>query len=343
MAINFVPKVVGWELTKKCNMRCIHCGSSAGESRDNELTVEEGLRLCDEIADLGCQALTLSGGEPLMHPAFDVYAKKLVDRGVKVYMITNGLLVEEKMDRIAAAGIKRLGLSYDGTKEHHNYIRQNPKSFDSVIKAVKLLRERGIKAGAISHISKVNFHDLEEMYQNIVAHGFAFWQIQTAFLNGRMKENESLACPPEDMIPVAQFIEAKRKENKIPMIIGDNFGYYSQYNITDTEWRGCFGGRWLMGIDSDGGIKGCLSLPKEFVEGNIRERSLRDIWEDRESFKYNRYFCADDLGENCKGCEKGMKCRGGCVITSYSATGKVHNNPYCLYKVEQKARMGETI
>lgn len=114
MKFPFVPKVAGWELTRRCNMNCIHCGSSAGEAHEGELLVEEGERLCDDLADLGCQILTLSGGEPLLHPAWDRYAERLAHRGVRTFMITNGFLIKENLQRILASPVRRIGVSIDG-------------------------------------------------------------------------------------------------------------------------------------------------------------------------------------------------------------------------------------
>ena len=273
MSINFIPKVVGWEITKKCNMRCIHCGSRAGESRENELSIEEGLKLCDDLADLGCEVLTLSGGEPLTHPGFDIYAKRLLSRGIKTFLITNGLLIEDKLDRIVASGLKYIAISIDGTEDHHNYTRQNSKSYEKIFSSARLLRDHGIKVGAVTHVSKINISDLEDMYEKFVEEGFHLWQIQITFLSGRMKDHEDLSCSHEDLIRIAKFVDAKRKENKLTIINGDNFGYYSSYNITDTKWKGCFAGRWLLGIDADGSIKGCLSMPKI----GIRTLSSRSI------------------------------------------------------------------
>ena len=92
-----------------------------------------------------------------------------------------------------------------------------------------------------------------------------------------------------------------------------------------------------MGIESDGIIKGCLSLHgDEFVEGNIRERSLAKIWNDKNSFKYNRRFEPSMLKGICKDCKWGSICRGGCSEKSVSYTGELHNSPFCLYHYEKE-------
>jgi radical SAM protein with 4Fe4S-binding SPASM domain len=340
MAFPFVPKVAGWELTRRCNMQCLHCGSRAGTAHDNELTTEEGLRLCDALVDLGCEVLTLSGGEPLIHPDFHIFAERLLAGGVRTYLITNGFFIEEKIERIVSSGIRRVGISIDGCEEHHNYIRQNPESYSRALRGARLLIGKGISVGAVTHVSRVNFDDLEDMYRVFTHEGFSFWQVQITFLSGRMLDNRSLSCVPEDMPAIAEFVARARAEGKMQIAAGDNLGYYSKYNLADHPWKGCFAGRWLLGIDADGGVKGCLSLTREFVEDNIRLRPLRQIWEDPERFKFNRCFNPEDLGGYCRECDKAMQCRGGCSVTAFSATGSVHNNPYCLYRVERQKDSG---
>jgi len=339
MKFPFVPRVVGWEITRRCNLRCIHCGSTAGPPRDDELNLDEALDLCDQLADLEVELLTLSGGEPFLHPHWDALAGRLDQGGVKVMMITNGYMVEEQVERLAASPIRRVGFSIDGNQQVHDQIRANPHSFTRAMGGMRALKARGFAVGVVTHVSRMNMHLLEEMYRTFLAEGVDYWQIQMAFLAGRMKERSDQISSPEDMLVVARFVEEKRREGQLRIVNGDNLGYYSGFDITDHPWKGCFAGRWLMGIEANGNIKGCLSLPDQFVEGNIRRRSLREIWEDSQTFHYNRYFSPDLLEGVCRNCPKAADCRAGCKVTAFSTTGSVYENPYCLYRVEQAAQM----
>ena len=336
----FKPRVVGWELTLRCNMSCIHCGSCAGKARPNEMTEEEGLSLIEQMVDLGLEVITLSGGEPLMHPSWPIYAKKLVDASVSTFMITNGLLLKDSIPKMKEVGLGRVGISFDGMEEKHNFIRNHKNSFAIALEAASEAISQGISVGAVTHVSKANREDLEDMYELFKKRGFSYWQIQLTFSQGRMKEHDDYSLAPEDMLDIAQFIYEKQQLEALQVVPGDNMGYYCSPPIRDKEWKGCFAGRHLMGVDADGAIKGCLSLPREFVEGNIREESLRTIWEDPERFKYNRYFSEDMLAGNCAGCEKARKCRGGCVVTANAATGNRFDNPYCVYKAVKQAKKG---
>jgi radical SAM protein with 4Fe4S-binding SPASM domain len=335
MSFPFIPKIVGWELTKRCNFRCLHCGSSAGAPRDNELSLQEALSFCDQIAELGCEILTLSGGEPLMHPHWDKFAVRLKEKGVDVYMISNGYYLEENMERILASPLRRIGLSIDGTREIHNHIRQNNEAFQRAMNGARLLKEKGLSVGVVTHASGYNLKVLEEMYDLFKEIPMDFWQVQITFPSGRMKEHMESLLRPEEIPAVAQFVEKARARKDMFVCAGDNLGYYSRYDIVDKPWKGCHAGRWVLGLEADGSVKGCLSLPEELREGSLRQRSLREIWEDRTLFKLNRYFDPEDLGPHCRECDKKLDCRAGCKVTAYSSTGSLFDNPYCLYRVEK--------
>ena len=106
-------------------------------------------------------------------------------------------------------------------------------------------------------------------------------------------------------------------------------------------WCGCSAGCLNVGIESNGNVKGCLSLQSgRFVEGNVRQESLRTIWEKPGNFAYTRGFTPADLHGSCSECEYGELCRGGCVFMAYGATGSPHDNPYCLYHVLQSPPTG---
>ena len=131
----FFPETVVWEITFACNMQCIHCGTSAGKRRPDELTTEEALNLVDELADLGCKSLTISGGEPLLRKDWRELAARAKERDMTTYLITNGFAVTAAIaDDFLHLGFKRIGVSIDGMEEVHNYIRQRPDSYSKCLR-----------------------------------------------------------------------------------------------------------------------------------------------------------------------------------------------------------------
>jgi len=150
-------------------------------------------------------------------------------------------------------------------------------------------------------------------------------------------DHDEFALDPEMLLEIADFVHKKQQvEGGVPVVAGDNLGYYCEPPIRKHPWKGCFAGRHVMGIEADGKIKGCLSMPGELSEGNIRDVPLKEIWEDTQRFKYNRYFSPDMLEGYCKDCPKGDPCRAGCTTAAYTSTGSKFNNPHCVYRVARE-------
>jgi len=94
-------KCAVWELTLKCNLRCSHCGSSAGIPRKNELTTKECFKLCEELADLGCKDVSLMGGEPFLREDWFQVAQCVNNLGMNLNFVSNGIVLDRYIDKIA--------------------------------------------------------------------------------------------------------------------------------------------------------------------------------------------------------------------------------------------------
>jgi len=127
----------------------------------------------------------------------------------------------------------------------------------------------------------------------------------------------------------------------------DSIGYCHSSAIDvwdDLEWGGCNAGRYVIGIQSNGNVSGCLSLQHDsFIVGNVRKRNLKDIREDNEAFSYTRGFRKDKLCGSCKDCSKGDECNSGCLAMGYSSTGELYNNPYCYKNIVENTAHGEPV
>ncbi len=337
----FYPQSVVWEITFACNMRCIHCGTAAGKRRPDELTTEEALNLVDELADLGCEVVAISGGEPLMREDWPLIAERFVKRGVTTCLITNGLAVtEEVVDQFKQIGLKRIGVSFDGTKETHNYIRQRDDSYDKVIDAMKLMAAKEMPFCAESQISNINVGELDQMREILIECGCPLWRIQMTTSTGRMAANKELVLSLENYnLLIDKMLSYQKRNDEIMIDVGENIGFYGCKGTElwqNTPYFGCFAGTRVAGIESNGTIKGCLSMPEDFVEGNIRDSSFTEIWNDPDKFAYNRKFTRDSAESFCHDCKYLPLCRGGCATTSYSASDCRANNPYCTYRIEQE-------
>jgi radical SAM protein with 4Fe4S-binding SPASM domain len=337
----YTPGQVVWELTLRCNLRCLHCGSSAGKPRPDELSTKEALSLCKDIAELKAEEVCLMGGEPFLRKDWYQIAKKIKDYNMKLLFISNGFNINKKIiDKLIELEPHAISTSLDGAKpETHDKIRGVNGSFKKVMEFISLNTQAGLPTTVITTVSKININELSKIKDLLINRNIA-WQIQVATPEGRFQKHYALS--KEEYYSVAMFIASIQKKysrKELPVIGAHCFGYYSKYLPwlgLFPGWNGCPAGVRILSIKSNGDVIGCLATPEQLIEGNIRKRSIIDIWNDPKSFSYNRKFDVKNLGENCKGCKYGSKCRGGCMGMSIGFTGKPHNHPYCFYKIEDE-------
>lgn len=347
-AIRLRPKHCVWELTPRCNLRCLHCASDLGEgrTRGERLSLAEALGLCHDLKELACENVVLSGGEALLHEDWETIARELVSLGIHVSLISNGLLIDVPMARrIRQAGLCRVALSLDGLEATHNFVRRHPQSFARVWRAFDALKAEGLQVNVVTHVNRLNFPELEAMEELLAKKRVDVWRLQLGSPVGRMAGHRELLIAPDELPAVADFIVAAKQRRKVYISVGDNVGYFSEH---ETElrrsaepspfpfWCGCSAGCLTIGIESNGNVRGCLSLQSDrFIEGNVRQEPLAAIWCKPGNFAYTRGFRVEDLHGACADCELGEICRGGCTFMAFGATGSPHDNPYCLHGLER--------
>jgi radical SAM protein with 4Fe4S-binding SPASM domain len=343
----FLPRVGVWELTLECNLHCRHCGSRAGKRREDELTLPEARRVCHELAELGCQFMTLSGGEPTLRRDWALVAETLVELGITTGLISNGrTFTREVASTMHTVGLESVAFSLDGLEEAHDYQRRLPGHWKMALLAIDRAVERGLTTSVVTTINNRNLGELERVRELLREHGVSRWQVQFASPTGNMAENRGLMLDPKDVLVVVPLIARMRQDDRLPKVYpGHDVGYFGEPEeaLRDPDavipyWTGCPAGCSLIGIESNGNVKGCLSLPSAmdgidaFVEGNLRSQSLREIWSREGAFAYNRQFVPEQLGGFCRTCEYGEICRGGCTWTCYAERGFVRDNPYCYWR-----------
>jgi radical SAM protein with 4Fe4S-binding SPASM domain len=336
----YVPEYAVWELTLRCNMKCLHCGSSAGRARANELTVEECLRVADDLLMLGCRQITFIGGEIFLYQGWEKVARRMSDGGAKVNIITNAYFMGvEKIAQIKEAKLSNVGISLDGMEKNHDRIRRSDGSFRKVLAAFEMLRHADIAIAIVTSLLDFNVTDLDEIYGLLVANEVEIWQLQIVTGMGNMAGKEGYLLDPEKVGQITKFIREKRRRGALRVYAGDDIGYFDENEAyirsrpgTISVWNGCKAGIRVVGIDSVGNVKGCESIYSDkFIEGNLREESLEKIWNKEGNFAYNRKFDVSMLSGACAGCDKGSICRGGCRGSSYFNSGSFFESRYCSY------------
>ena len=149
-----------WELTLRCNLRCLHCGATAGRARSDELTAAEVLRVADELVALPAREVTLMGGEPFLRPDWLSVAQRLREGGVRLVIFTNGTrLTPEVIAQLQALRPRTIGTSIDGGRPAvHNAIRGVNGAFNTTLSALDDLQAAGLRVSVITTVTRRNLY-----------------------------------------------------------------------------------------------------------------------------------------------------------------------------------------
>lgn len=333
-----VPRVAVLELTLRCPYRCETCGSDAGQARRSELGVAEWLRVLEELAALGCERVTLMGGEPLAHPNWRDIAKTVVRLGLEVEMVTSGAMVtDEVAAEMAGVPLDSVTVSVDGTEPVHDAQRLVPGAFRRAVDAIEILRKHGLAVGVGSQLNSLTLPTLAELAPQLEAAGALAWQVQHTMPTGRARGTD-LTLPPSETNRLHQTLSDLAQRPGLRPFITDNVGYLADDDVRlrtppgmpVRAWAGCWAGLFAVGITSDGRVKGCLSIPDPYAEGNVRSERLATIWNDPNRFAYTRSFRPESLHGECADCVYGRLCRAGCTAMQLAVHGRLGTSAHCF-------------
>lgn len=342
------PEYVVWELTLACDLRCIHCGSRAGKRRPDELSTAEALALVDRLAEMGAREVTLIGGEAYLHAGWLDVIGALAKKGILTGVLTGGRGMTRDRARAAKdAGAEVISVSLDGTEAVHDHVRAREGSYRAALVAMENVRAAGLRLTANTQISRPALRTIEPMFDVLLDAEIRAWQVSLTVPMGRAADRPELLLEPYDVLavmPMLARITARAKARGVDVFPGNDIGYFGPYEGVlrpEGPRKACSAGRLGMGIEADGAIKGCPSLPSEaYVGGNVRDTPLRDIWERSEKLRFTRDRTVDGLWGYCRSCYYAEACMGGCSWTAHVLFGKIGNNPYCHHRALELLREG---
>ncbi|MFN6476939.1 nif11-class peptide radical SAM maturase 3 [Nostoc sp. DedQUE07] len=347
-----------WEITLKCNLACSHCGSRAGHERAKELSPEEALDLVKQMAEVGIKEVTLIGGEAFLRPDWLEIAKAINEAGMLCGMTTGGYGISlETAQKMKEAGIRTVSVSIDGLEATHDRLRGKKGSWKYAFKTMSHLREVGISFGCNTQINRLSAPEFPCIYECIRDAGARAWQVQLTVPMGNAADNADILLQPHELLdiyPMLARVARRAYQEGVQLQAGNNIGYYGPYERLlrgrgkeddFSFWQGCGAGLSTLGIEADGAIKGCPSLPTTaYTGGNIREHTLHDIIEGAEELRFNLGAGTPEgtkhLWGFCKTCEYAELCRGGCSWTAHVFFNKRGNNPYCHHRALVHAKQG---
>lgn len=337
-----------FELTDKCNLTCLHCGSSCTNRNDTFLSFAAIKRTLESVARAYNPKeimICLTGGEPLLYPKLLQVIALSKYLGFAVGITTNGTLItKEYATLLKKVGLDTISVSIDGIGDRHDCFRQQKGSFDRAIAGIHNLKAAGIEPEVISVIHKDSISDLDKLYKFISVENIYTWRVVNIDPIGRAKESH-LLLDAQELKQLYEFIRKKRQDPNVKVEINYGCSHFVTYEyereIRDYYFQ-CGAGTKVASIMANGDIGACLDIERrpELIQGNIYYDDFISVWENKyTAFRFNRAsrstFCA-----RCK-------YKGICMGDSTHTWDFDDNKPlYCindLFKKEKDGKNEQTI
>lgn len=339
-------RLVAWEVTRTCNLACIHCRAAAQDHPyENELSTEECFGLLDNIASFASPIIILTGGEPLLRPDIFEIASYGNEKGLRMTMAVNGTLLSSDIARkMLDSGIQRISISLDGaTAASHDAFRQVPGAFEGALKGIANARETGLPFQVNTTITQQNLHELPAIQEMTVSLGAAAHHIFLLVPMGRGKDLAEQGISAEQYEKTLHWFYEQKERVPLQLKATCAPHYYRilrqrakadgrevsfQTFGLDAMTRGCLGGTGFAFVSHLGQVQPCGYL--ELDCGNVREKSFKEVWESSPIFRNLRDF--KKYEGKCGRCEYVRVC-GGCRARAYESTGNyLAPEPLCLYQ-----------
>ncbi len=269
------PLFIAWQLNSACNLGCLHCCEEAGHSMPDEMTREQALDFCKQIAEQNIPYMAISGGEPLLCPhIFDV-CEFIRDKNISLKIETNGEFIDEQTARkFAGLKMRSVQISLDGaTAKTHEKLRLRG-DWKKAVAACKLLIEYGVNTEIVFVPTQFNIHEIDEIIDLAYSLGvYGFYTGKTMRI-GRAAQNWDIICPSDE--EYAKFFEVLQE--KTAEYKGKMKTYYYPYDvIEELKYRLQCPSASLL-VVPNGKVK--LIGPLPFICGDLKKQSLSQIWQD---------------------------------------------------------------
>ena len=349
-------RLVFWELSARCNLKCQHCRAEAQDDyAEGELSTEEVLAAADAIRAAGDPIVILTGGEPLVRHDIFTIAEHCVDRFSRVALATNGTQVDAAMARrIADVGIKRVSISLDGAQPAvHDAFRGQLGCHQAAMSGIDALRTANVPLQINTTVTRDNENELPSLLQlalDLKVSAFHLFMLVPVGCGAEISDDKRLT--PERFEEVLVWLAHKTQELQGRLQIkatcapqyyriihemglkptapppghGHGGGRPGGHGM-NAHTRGCLAGSSVCFISRTGDIQPCGYLPVS--AGNIRTRAFEDIWSGSELFQQLRD--PTSLKGKCGACGYRVLCQG-CRARAYAETGDAFaEEPDCPY------------
>ena len=329
----FIPYVISWNLTTRCNLRCRHCYIDASRAMPGELSAREALRVVDGIAEVNPESiLILTGGEPLLRPDLDEIVAAAAARGLVVVLGTNGTgLTATRCRKLAEAGLSGVGVSVDSlVAARHDDFRGVDGALEAAVRGISAARAAGLDVQVQMSLTRANVEELPEIVRFSRGAGARVVSVFFLVCTGRGQDLVDLT-PQEYEQVLSRLVEAREDGIMIRPRCAPTFRRVLAQTrprsiLLHSDVARCLAARSYCRITPDGDVTPCPYLP--LVAGSLRRQTFGEIWRSAELFRQLRHPV---LKGRCGACEYRDLC-GGCRARAFAFTADpLGEDPWCAY------------
>lgn len=316
------------EITQRCNLACLHCGSDCGAvPRADELSVDEWIGFFDYLgahADASDVLVVVTGGEPLCAPGLAKLLDALARNRLTFGMVSNGWALDRPMlASLVEHGLRGLTISLDGLADTHDWLRGRPGSFERALSAIVTAVELGIpNFDVVTCVNPRNLEQLPALRGLFAELRVPAWRLFSIFPRGRARDNALVRLsPPQVSRLLAWIADARRMGYGAPAIQWSCEGFLPDTidrRVRDEPYF-CRAGINIGSVLCDGSISACPNISRTLVQGNIRYDDFFDVWNRRFGAFRDRSWMA--TGE-CADCGDWKRCQGNSLHLFDEAQGK---------------------
>jgi len=356
--------VVVWNITRSCNLKCVHCYAHAKNRHfDNELSTEQGKELINDLADFGSPVMLFSGGEPLVRKDLPQLAAYAVEKGMRAVISTNGTLITPTMARtLKDIGLSYVGISLDGMQEINDRFRGVQGAFKSALEGIQNSQDAGIKVGLRFTINKFNVDEIPKIFQLLEERDIprvCFYHLVYAGRGSEMvKEDlshEDTRKAVDLIINETQRLFDKGKPKEVLTVDNHSDGPYVYMRmLKDNPERAkevLELLKWNEGNNSGRGI-GCVSWDGEVHAdqfwrhhsfGNVKDRPFSEIWLDTsEELMGKLKEKKKHVKGRCATCSWLDVCGGNFRVRAEAVSGDVWAPDPACYLTDEEIAMAHT-
>lgn len=266
-----------WEITKDCNLKCLHCilGGCGGQ----EMTTQDSLRVISRIVQLGGKTLRITGGEPLMRKDLGPIIQEAHTSGLDLDLITNGTMLDDGFLRKYGRYIRHMAISIDGQKQVHEYLR-GKETYEKSMQSARKAMDAGIDLSVYITIHSLNENTLDLLIEELVSIGVESFHFNEINMEGRALKNRHL------------LLEQEKTSNRLDRILSQLQKVIDVGHISHDS--GCSISSDSVYLASDGRIYACVEIAFKSPEQKITHILDREI-----EGKTSRFFSGVATTRNC--------------------------------------------